>query len=94
LALVWYVGFKRYVGNEGEKMCLAVPAEVLKIEGDEAIIDYGGVRRITNISLIENVKVGDYVLIHVGFAIQKLKMKDAVESLKLWRSLLREGDAI
>ena len=68
-------------------MCLAVPAKVLEIKGDRGVVDFGGIRREVNLSLIDDVKVGDYVLIHVGFAIQKLERKEAEEILKLWQEV-------
>jgi len=68
-------------------MCLAVPAKVLEIKGDKGVVDFGGIRREVSLSLIDNVKVGDYVLIHVGFAIQKLERKEAEEILKLWQEV-------
>jgi hydrogenase expression/formation protein HypC len=71
-------------------MCVAVPAEVLEIDGSMATIDYGGVRRTANIDFLEDVKVGDYVVVHVGFAIQKLDREDAQETLKLWKKILEE----
>jgi hydrogenase expression/formation protein HypC len=75
-------------------MCLAVPAEVLEIEGSEAVLDYGGVQRRANISLLEDVRVGDYVIVHVGFAIQKLNREEAMESLKLWEQLLKVEEGL
>ncbi len=78
---------------EGLKMCVAVPAEVWKIEGSEAILDYGGVKRKANIDFLEDIKVGDYVIVHVGFAIQKLDKEEALESLKLWKQIL-EGEGL
>ena len=75
-------------------MCLAVPAEVKKIQGHEALLDYGGgVKRKANVSLIEDLKVGDYVIVHVGFAIQKLDREAALETLKLWDQILEEEDS-
>jgi hydrogenase expression/formation protein HypC len=72
-------------------MCLAVPAEVKEIDGHEAVLDYGsGVMRRANISLLEDLKVGDYVMVHVGFAIQKLDREEALETLKLWEEILKE----
>ncbi|MHA1582758.1 MAG: HypC/HybG/HupF family hydrogenase formation chaperone [Candidatus Baldrarchaeia archaeon] len=68
-------------------MCLAVPAKVLEIKGDKGVVDFGGIRREVSLSLIDNIKVGDYVLIHVGFAIQKLERKEAEEILKLWQEV-------
>jgi len=64
-------------------MCLAIPAKILDIENDSAEVDYGGVRKDVNISLVSNLKKGDYILIHAGFAIQKLDSKTAEESLKI-----------
>lgn len=69
-------------------MCLAIPAQVLEIIGYEALLDFGGVKRRANISLLENVKIGDYVIVHIGFAIQKLDKKEAEESLKYWKEIL------
>jgi len=68
-------------------MCLAVPARILEVKGDKGIVDFGGIRREINLSLLDDVKVGDYVLVHVGFAIQKLERKEAEEILKLWREV-------
>jgi hydrogenase expression/formation protein HypC len=72
-------------------MCVAIPGKVIEIEGPEAVVDYGGVKRRANITLLDDVRVGDYVLIHVGFAIQKLDRKEAEETLQLWREIL-EGE--
>jgi hydrogenase expression/formation protein HypC len=68
-------------------MCLAIPGKVVSIEGTIAIIDFGGVQRETNISLVE-VKPGDYVIVHAGFAIQAVDELDALETIKLWEELL------
>ena len=69
-------------------MCLAIPAEILEINGDEATADFGGVRRKIITTLIEDIKVGDYVIVHTGYAISKLSKKEAVESLQLWDEVL------
>jgi hydrogenase expression/formation protein HypC len=68
-------------------MCLAIPGKVVSIEGNIAVIDFGGVQRETNISLVE-VKPGDYVIVHAGFAIQAVDELDALETIKLWEELL------
>ena len=62
-------------------MCLAVPGKITEIDKDRkhAIVDFGGSRRKINIMLTPDVKVGDYVLVHAGFAIQKMNAKDAEE---------------
>ena len=61
------------------------------INGDKANVDFGqGVLREVNISLVE-AKIGDYVLVHAGYAIQLIEEKDAQETLSLWNSILEAG---
>ena len=70
------------------EMCLAIPAKVVSIEQDKALVDFGeGVTRGVNVTLV-NVKVGDYVLIHAGYAIQVLERDEALETLRLWNEIL------
>ncbi len=66
-------------------MCLAIPAKVLEIHDEKAVVDFGGVKREAWITLVDNVKVGDYLIIHTGYAIQRLDKKDAEETLKLFK---------
>ncbi len=76
-------------------MCLAIPSKIVKIENNVATIDVDGVRREANLLLLENPKVGDYVIVHAGFAINKINEEDALESLKLIReavSLIFDND--
>ena len=71
------------------KMCLAVPARVVKINGDVAEVDFGeGVLRDINIALVET-RVEDYVLVHAGYAIQVIDKKEAEETLRLWNEILK-----
>jgi hydrogenase expression/formation protein HypC len=70
------------------EMCLAIPAKVVTIEQDKALVDFGGgVTRGVNVTLV-NVKVGDYVLVHAGYAIQVLERDEALETLRLWNEIL------
>ncbi|RLI25689.1 MAG: HypC/HybG/HupF family hydrogenase formation chaperone [Candidatus Hecatellales archaeon] len=70
-------------------MCLAIPAKVLEVSGSRARVDFGGgVTREINISLLERVEVGDYVIVHAGFAIQLLDREEAEKTLKLWEEVL------
>ncbi|MEM3730925.1 MAG: HypC/HybG/HupF family hydrogenase formation chaperone [Candidatus Bathyarchaeia archaeon] len=70
-------------------MCLAIPAKVVSINEDKAKVDFGeGVLREVNVTLV-NVKVGDYVLVHAGYAIQVLGEKEALETLRLWNEILK-----
>jgi len=68
-------------------MCLAVPAEVKSIDGHEATVDYGGVSRKANISLVD-VKVGEYVIVHAGYAIQVLDKEEAKKTLDIFKEML------
>jgi hydrogenase expression/formation protein HypC len=66
-------------------MCLAIPSKIVKIENNMATIDVDGVKREASLLLVENPEVGDYVIVHAGFAINKINEEDAMESLKLMR---------
>ena len=68
-------------------MCLAVPARIVSIEGTDAVVDMDGVQRAASLALTPEAKVGDYVLLHAGFAIEKMTAEDAAESLKIWEEL-------
>jgi hydrogenase expression/formation protein HypC len=69
-------------------MCLAIPAKVISLEGDKAKVDFGnGVLREVNVALVD-AKVGDYVLVHAGYAIQVLSEGEAKETLQLWNEIL------
>lgn len=68
-------------------MCLAIPGKVISIDGTEGIVDFGGVKQKVRIDLIQDLEVGDYVIVHTGFAIEKLEEEDALETLRLWEEL-------
>ncbi len=72
-------------------MCLAVPSKVLEINGKEAVVDFGGVKRSVRMDLVDS-KVGDYVIVHAGYAIQTMDEEDAMESLRYWKELLECQD--
>ncbi len=69
-------------------MCLAIPAKVTKINGNEATVDIMCNQTKANISVLENIKIGDYILVHAGFGIQKYDEKTAEENLVLIRELI------
>lgn len=70
-------------------MCLAIPALILEKQGEWAKADIGGVEREISLELIDiPAEVGDYVLLHAGFAIHKLDKDDAEETLRLMREVL------
>ena len=60
-------------------MCLAVPSKIVEIDGNSAVVDVDGVRRACNVAFLENPRIGDYVLLHAGFAIQKWTTRDYKE---------------
>jgi hydrogenase expression/formation protein HypC len=66
-------------------MCIAIPSKIVKIENNMATIDVDGVKRDASLLLLDEPKVGDYVIVHAGFAIHKIDEADALESLKLLR---------
>ena len=69
-------------------MCLAVPGKIISLDGDNGKVDFGsGVVREVNLAMLE-VSVGEYVIVHAGFAIQKLDEKEAEETLKTMREFL------
>lgn len=80
-------------------MCLSIPSEVIKIdENNIATVDTMGIKRKVSLDLMaETVNVGDYILIHVGFAMGKINKEDALESIKLYKKMIKameteEGD--
>ena len=64
-------------------MCLSVPAKVIEIKGNMAEVSVGGTIFKAGLQLVEDVEIGDYVLLHTGFAIQKISEKEAIETLRL-----------
>lgn len=69
-------------------MCLAIPVKVVELlEGDQATVDVGGVRKEISLALVDGIAVGDYVILHVGYAIQKLDPEEAEKTLALFAEL-------
>jgi hydrogenase expression/formation protein HypC len=69
-------------------MCLAIPARVIEIgDNDMAVVDLGGVRKEISLALVDDVAVGDYVIVHVGFALQRLDADEAEKTLALFREM-------
>lgn len=73
-------------------MCLSVPAKVLSIKDKTAIVSIGGTEYDASLQMIEGVEVGDYVLLHTGFVIQKLSEEEANETIKLLQEVFEKGD--
>jgi hydrogenase expression/formation protein HypC len=73
-------------------MCLAIPVKVVELgAGDTAIVDLGGVRKEISLALLADVQVGDYVILHVGYALSKLDPEEAERTLALFAELNESG---
>lgn len=72
-------------------MCVAVPAEVIEIREYEALVNFGGVKKVVNIELVSDVNVGDYVLLHAGCAVQKIDKEEADKTLEIFRALAEDN---
>ena len=73
-------------------MCLAVPMQIVSIDGESMVAEIDGVKREASLMMLnEKVAVGDYVLIHAGFAISRLDAEEAQETLELMRECLALG---
>lgn len=68
-------------------MCLGIPGKIVEKKGNIAKIDFGGLIREANVSLV-NVKVGDYVIVHAGFAISKVNKREALKTIKLAKEII------
>ncbi len=71
-------------------MCLSVPARVEKISGLNATVDFGGTKKEVSIMLFPDLKVGDFVLVHAGFVIQKLDEAEAVKTIEAFKEIYHD----
>ena len=72
-------------------MCLGIPMKVIEIDGPEAVAEAGGIRKNIRLDLLEGVVEGDFVLIHTGYAIEKMHPEEALETLELIKKVYRAG---
>ncbi len=73
-------------------MCLAIPVKVVEVGADDtAIVDLGGVRKEISLALLADVQVGDYVILHVGYALSKLDPEEAEKTLALFAEINETG---
>ncbi|MCX7954321.1 MAG: HypC/HybG/HupF family hydrogenase formation chaperone [Bacteroidales bacterium] len=73
-------------------MCLSIPCKVVSIENDKAVVSIGGNLYEASLQLVDDVKVGDYVLLHAGFVIQKLNEDEAYETFELLKQICELDD--
>jgi hydrogenase expression/formation protein HypC len=79
------------LGETGFVMCLGIPMKIVELEGQEAVAEAGGIRKRIRLDLLDNVQMGDFVLIHTGYAIEKLDPDEALETLELIKQVYRAG---
>ena len=72
-------------------MCLGIPMKIIEMEGREAVAEAGGIRKRIRLDLLEGVQMGDFVLIHTGYSIEKLDPEEAVETIELIKQVYRAG---
>ena len=71
-------------------MCLAIPGKIIEVlKGRQAVVDFMGIRKNVALDLLENCSAGDYVIVHAGFAINKLNKKDACETIKNFKQIFK-----
>jgi len=72
-------------------MCLGIPMRIVEADGNEAVVESGGVRKNVRLELIGGGSVGDYVLVHTGYAIERVDEAEALETLDLIRQVHDAG---
>ena len=70
-------------------MCLGIPVKILEKQGTSGIGEIGGVKRKVDLRFLEDIEIGDYVILHAGFAIQKLDKNEAAETLSLLKEVIK-----
>lgn len=68
-------------------MCLGIPAKVMQVNGDKALVSVGGTEYEASIQLLDDVNEGDYVLLHTGFALEKISEEEAIETFRILKAL-------
>ncbi len=92
--LILFSGILSSRQKKEKKMCLGIPAKVVQIDDSNlGKVDYLGTKVKTNFSLLENIKVGDWVIVHAGFAISALDEEEAQETLSLLREIAATQEA-
>jgi len=74
-------------------MCLGIPMKIIEMSGNDAVAEAGGVRKNIRLDLLEKVQEGDFVLIHTGYAIEKLDREEARKTLELIKEVYKAGTA-
>jgi hydrogenase expression/formation protein HypC len=72
-------------------MCLAVPLKLIQVDGEHGLVEIGGVRTKVNLSFVEDAQLGDYVVVHTGFAITRMDEAEAAETLRLLNECIEKS---
>ncbi len=80
--------------TKGDIMCLAIPSKVVSIKDDMGTVKVGGIERKVSFMLLPEVKIGDYVIVHAGFALQRLDPEEAKISLDLMYEYIEKADTL
>ena len=87
-------GSNRAVKKGNDQVCLAIPAEIVQIEDEMAVVRVGDTLRKASLMLLPEVSLGDYVIVHAGFALHRVDPEEARESLRLLRELAAMGELV
>ncbi len=68
-------------------MCLAIPMKLISIKGNKGVVELSGVKKEISLNLLSNVEIGDYLIVHAGFAIEKLNEEEAKKTLEIWEEI-------
>lgn len=69
-------------------MCLCVPAEIIELENEHALVNIGGIHKKISIALMNDLKIGEYVLVHVGHALARIEPEEAKKTLELFQEII------
>lgn len=73
-------------------MCLAIPGKILLINGNQALVDFDGIKQNVIIALIQNPEIGKFVIVHAGYAIEQINEEEAMEAIEQWKEIAEDQD--
>ena len=73
-------------------MCLAIPGKILEINGNNALVDFDGIKQNVIIALIQNPEIGKFVIVHAGYAIEQINENEALEAINQWKEIAQDQD--
>lgn len=73
-------------------MCLAIPGQILEINGNNALVDFNGIKQNVIIALIQDPEIGKFVIVHAGYAIEQINEEEAMEAINQWKEIAQDQD--